>query len=399
MANAGRAAERRGRRRGSARPAATGATSSPRPSTASTSRAADHAFLDAAWSHVDELRGRQAGARAERALPGGGLEAAARRVHGHDAALRRRPPAAAHAARSAVPRGGRALQRRGHPGRGAARAAATSSTLDPAGAAIAYLDPPYAPPRDDTCYVKRYHFLEGLATYWRGQEIMWETRTRKLRKRHTPFGSKRTARVRAGPPVRPFRRPRGARRVLRLQRRCSTPRSSRRCSPGTGAACGGSRSPPVRVRHPPPPRSGDAPPSTCSSADNPRAYTPAGAGDGDLRRELRHGRQAADRAAEGRRHEQVPADLDRASRGGGHPDEAAGGVDSASDDARPPVRHARGARGRVHARLGDRAAREHVLRVDHVVSERTRGRDRFAAQPTRSRWRCAPARRSSPPRT
>ena len=66
--------------------------------------------------------------------------------------------------------------------------------LDPAGAAIAYLDPPYAPPRDDTCYVKRYHFLEGLATYWRGQEIMWETRTRKLRKRHTPFGSKRTVR-------------------------------------------------------------------------------------------------------------------------------------------------------------------------------------------------------------
>ena len=60
--------------------------------------------------------------------------------------------------------------------------------------AIVYLDPPYAPPRDDTCYVKRYHFLEGLATYWRGQEIMWETRTRKLRKRHTPFGSKRTVR-------------------------------------------------------------------------------------------------------------------------------------------------------------------------------------------------------------
>jgi DNA adenine methylase/adenine-specific DNA-methyltransferase len=60
--------------------------------------------------------------------------------------------------------------------------------------ALAYLDPPYAPPKDDTCYVKRYHFLEGLATYWRGQEIMWETRTRKLRKRHTPFASKRTAR-------------------------------------------------------------------------------------------------------------------------------------------------------------------------------------------------------------
>ena len=60
--------------------------------------------------------------------------------------------------------------------------------------AVAYLDPPYAPPRDDADYIKRYHFLEGLATYWRGQEIMWETRTRKLRKRHTPFASKRTVR-------------------------------------------------------------------------------------------------------------------------------------------------------------------------------------------------------------
>jgi adenine-specific DNA-methyltransferase len=66
--------------------------------------------------------------------------------------------------------------------------------LDPAGVALAYLDPPYAPPRDDTCYIKRYHFLEGLATYWQGQEIMWGTRSRKLVKRHTPFASKRTVR-------------------------------------------------------------------------------------------------------------------------------------------------------------------------------------------------------------
>jgi len=61
------------------------------------------------------------------------------------------------------------------------------------GFAVAYFDPPYAPPRDDTCYVKRYHFLEGLATYWKGQEIMWETRTRKIKKRFTPFAYKRTA--------------------------------------------------------------------------------------------------------------------------------------------------------------------------------------------------------------
>ena len=67
--------------------------------------------------------------------------------------------------------------------------------LDPCGVALAYFDPPYAPARDDACYIKRYHFLEGLATYWRGQEIMWGTRTRKLVKRHTPFASKRTVRA------------------------------------------------------------------------------------------------------------------------------------------------------------------------------------------------------------
>lgn len=65
--------------------------------------------------------------------------------------------------------------------------------IDPDPYSLAYLDPPYAPPRDDTCYIKRYHFLEGLATYWRGQEIMWETRTRKLKKRYTPFAYKRSA--------------------------------------------------------------------------------------------------------------------------------------------------------------------------------------------------------------
>lgn len=57
---------------------------------------------------------------------------------------------------------------------------------------LVYLDPPYAPPRDDNCYIKRYHFLEGLAVYWRGQEIMHGTRSRKLAKRYTPFSYKHT---------------------------------------------------------------------------------------------------------------------------------------------------------------------------------------------------------------
>jgi adenine-specific DNA-methyltransferase len=57
---------------------------------------------------------------------------------------------------------------------------------------VVYLDPPYAPPRDDNCYIKRYHFLEGLSVYWRGQAIMENTRTKKLAKRYTPFSYTRT---------------------------------------------------------------------------------------------------------------------------------------------------------------------------------------------------------------
>ena len=35
--------------------------------------------------------------------------------------------------------------------------------VDSQGIDLVYLDPPYAPPRDDNCYIKRYHFLEGLS--------------------------------------------------------------------------------------------------------------------------------------------------------------------------------------------------------------------------------------------
>jgi DNA adenine methylase/adenine-specific DNA-methyltransferase len=59
---------------------------------------------------------------------------------------------------------------------------------------LVYLDPPYAPPRDDSDYIKRYHFLEGLSVYWRGQTIMEKTLTKKLAKRFTPFAYKRTIR-------------------------------------------------------------------------------------------------------------------------------------------------------------------------------------------------------------
>jgi len=64
--------------------------------------------------------------------------------------------------------------------------------IDQANFDIAYLDPPYAPPRDDNCYIKRYHFLEGLSVYWRNQTILQDTRTKKLAKAYTPFSYKHT---------------------------------------------------------------------------------------------------------------------------------------------------------------------------------------------------------------
>lgn len=52
---------------------------------------------------------------------------------------------------------------------------------------LVYLDPPYVPRADDNCYIKRYHFLEGLSCYWQGLEIQHETKVRKIPKRYTPF--------------------------------------------------------------------------------------------------------------------------------------------------------------------------------------------------------------------
>ena len=57
---------------------------------------------------------------------------------------------------------------------------------------LVYLDPPYAPPSDDNCYIKRFHFLEGLSRYWDGDKLMMHTRTKKLPKPVTGYSNKRT---------------------------------------------------------------------------------------------------------------------------------------------------------------------------------------------------------------
>ncbi|MCZ2151442.1 MAG: DNA adenine methylase [Bryobacterales bacterium] len=59
--------------------------------------------------------------------------------------------------------------------------------LKPQGIDLVYLDPPYVPRSDDNCYMKRYHFLEGLSCYWQGVKIMPETRVKKIEKPYTPF--------------------------------------------------------------------------------------------------------------------------------------------------------------------------------------------------------------------
>lgn len=60
---------------------------------------------------------------------------------------------------------------------------------------LVYMDPPYVPRADDNCYIKRYHFLEGLATYWRDPEsqIRLDTKVRKIAKRYTPFSYRHSA--------------------------------------------------------------------------------------------------------------------------------------------------------------------------------------------------------------
>lgn len=66
-------------------------------------------------------------------------------------------------------------------------------SLRPRGVDLVYLDPPYVPRSDDNCYVKRYHFLEGLSCYWRGKKIMEDTKVKKIEKLYTPFSYRKTA--------------------------------------------------------------------------------------------------------------------------------------------------------------------------------------------------------------
>jgi DNA adenine methylase/adenine-specific DNA-methyltransferase len=151
----------------------------------------DRAFLDSAWSHVDQL----SGAKRALAISALVLAAARRQPRGvftftdlryDDGRRDLRLPLREHFARCAAAYNAVVFDS-GRPCR-----SLTGDVFDvaPSGFDLVYLDPPYAPPRDDNCYVKRYHFLEGLSVYWRGLDIMAHTKTKKLAKRHTPFSYK-----------------------------------------------------------------------------------------------------------------------------------------------------------------------------------------------------------------
>jgi adenine-specific DNA-methyltransferase len=156
--------------------------------------AGDLAFLDSAWSHISAMTGDKR-ALAISALV---LSAARKQPRGvftisgdlssyddgrRDLRLSMRDHFTEHVAD---------YNRAVFPGPPAHVTRQEASQLEGRHYDLVYLDPPYAPPSDDNCYVKRFHFLEGLSRYWDGDTLMMGTRTKKLPKPVTGYSSKRT---------------------------------------------------------------------------------------------------------------------------------------------------------------------------------------------------------------
>lgn len=152
----------------------------------------DRQFLDTAWSHIDQLQG----PRRALAISALVLAAARKQPRGvftvtdlryDDGRRDLRLPLRDHFVETAAEYS-RVVFDSGRP----CRSLQSDVFQVEPGYDLVYLDPPYTPPRDDNCYIKRYHFLEGLSVYWRDQEIMLNTRTKKLQKRFTPFSYRST---------------------------------------------------------------------------------------------------------------------------------------------------------------------------------------------------------------
>lgn len=63
-------------------------------------------------------------------------------------------------------------------------------TMRPTSGGLVYIDPPYYSPFSDNEYVRRYHFVEGIARDWEGVEIQEHTQTKKFKSYPTPFSSR-----------------------------------------------------------------------------------------------------------------------------------------------------------------------------------------------------------------
>lgn len=66
-------------------------------------------------------------------------------------------------------------------------------SMSPVRDSLVYIDPPYYSPLSDNEYVRRYHFVEGLARDWQGVEIQDHTVTKKFKSYPTPFSSRKGA--------------------------------------------------------------------------------------------------------------------------------------------------------------------------------------------------------------
>jgi DNA adenine methylase (dam) len=68
-----------------------------------------------------------------------------------------------------------------------------ATLLDCENVDLVYMDPPYYSKFSDNEYVRRYHFVEGLARDWKGVSIQQNTLTKKFKSYPTPFSTREGA--------------------------------------------------------------------------------------------------------------------------------------------------------------------------------------------------------------